>query len=142
MRQKLITALSLVTAFSIVFGAQLATSAAADHKNGQPLTSPVTFYRISGDVSYKFFKFFSNNGQRFVPAEGVTVEARNVFTNDVYTTTTDEDGDYSFSLEEKGMYLVSPIDEEADFFAPALRHVNVNKPGTKNNVDFNGIVFP
>jgi hypothetical protein len=143
MRQKLITALSLVTAFAVIFSAQLATSAAADTKNGSPLTSPVTFFKISGDVTYKFFKFFSNNGQRFAPAEGVTVEARNIFTNDVYITTTDEDGEYSFSIQEKGMYLVSPSDDdEAEFFAPPIKHVNANKAGSKNNVDFQGFVLP
>jgi hypothetical protein len=141
MRRKLITALSLVTAFAVVFSAQLATSAAADTKNGSPLTSPVTFFRISGDVTYKMFKFFSNNGQRFVPAEGVTVEARNIFTNDVYTTTTDKNGDYTFSLEEKGMYLVSPSDDEADVFAPSIRPVPANKAGVKNNVNFHGMVL-
>lgn len=141
MRRKLITAISLLTAFSIIFGAQLATSAAADYKNGKPLTSPVTFYKISGDVSYKFLKFFHKNSSRFVPAEGVTIEARNIFTNDVYITTTNKDGEYSLSLQEKGMYLVEPSDGKADFFSPTLRQVQVHKQGSKNNVDFTGVIL-
>lgn len=142
MRQKYITALSLVVAFAVTFSAQIATSASADTKNGSPLTSPVTFFKISGDVTYKFFKFFSNNGQRFAPAEDVTIEARNIFTNTVYETTTDDEGNYEISVEEKGVYLVSPTDAETDVFAPAIKAVHANKTGARNNVNFTGLMLP
>lgn len=142
MKQKFVTALSLVIAFAVVFSVQLASTAQADYKNGKPLTSPVTFFKISGDVTYKFFKFFSNNGQRFVPADDVTVTAKNVVTGDTYVTETNAQGEYSFSIAEKGVYLVTPSEGDTNVFAPAVKAVQVNKTGSKNNVDFTGLMLP
>lgn len=142
MRQKYITALSLVIAFAVIFSAQLATTASAETKNGNPLTSPVTFFKISGTVTYKFFKFFSNNGQRFTPADDVTVEARNIFTNNVYATTTDSNGKYTLTVDEKGVYLVSPTGGDTDVYTPALKAVHATKPGAANNVNFTGLILP
>jgi hypothetical protein len=142
MKQKFITALSLVIVFAVVFSVQLASTAQADWKNGKPLTSPVTFFKISGEVTYKFFKFFSNNGQRFAPADDVTVTAKNVFTGDTYVAETAANGTYTITVEEKGVYLVSPSEGDTNVFAPAVKAVPANKAGSKNNVDFTGLMLP
>jgi hypothetical protein len=142
MRQKYITALSLVVAFAVIFGTQVATSASANTKNGSPLTSPVTFFKISGNVTYKFFKFFSNNGQRFAPATGVTVTAENVFNKNKYQTTTDLNGNYTLPVEEKGVYLVGPSGGNTNVYTPALQVVHANKAGVKSNVNFHGLMLP
>lgn len=142
MRQKFITALSLSILFSVVFGLQIASTAKAETKNGNPLTSPVTFFQISGNVTYKFFKMFGHDMRRFNPAAGVTVSAVNLMTHDTYQTTTDTHGNYSLSVEEKGLYVVNPSGGKASTYFPPTRFVSANKKGgMRDDVDFQGLVF-
>lgn len=140
MRQKFITALSLVILFAVIFSAQLSHTSYAATKNGNPVTSPVTFFQISGKVTYKFFKFFRGNTNQ--NASNVTVEVKNVFTNDVYETTTDGNGNYSLNVEEKGVFLVGPTEGNTDVWVPALKPVHVNNPGSRSGVNFQGFILP
>lgn len=142
MRQKLITALSLVIVFSVVFSTQLATTASAYPQTVNPVTSPVTFFKITGNVTYKFFKFFRHNGQRFAPAPGVTITAENIFTKHKVQTTTDASGKYTLGLNEKGIYLVSPSGGDTSTYLQPLQVVHANKSGEKNNVNFTGLILP
>lgn len=140
MRQKIITALSLVIVFAVIFSAQLSHTAYATTKNGNPVTSPVTFFQISGKVTYKFFKLFGGGSNQ--NAAGVEVEAKNVFTNDVYETTTDANGNYVIPVQEKGVFLVGPTEGNTDVWVPALKPVHANNPGSKTGVNFQGFILP
>jgi hypothetical protein len=141
MRRKLITALCLTFAFVFVFGTQVAATAKADTKNGNPLTSPITCFQISGKVTYKFFKVFFHEAKRFSPASGVTVSAENFFTHDIYQATTDSNGNYSISVEEPGLYSVKSSGGKTSMYISPIRMVRANKGGTDNHVDFQGFVF-
>ncbi len=142
MRQKCITALSLLIVFTVVFSTQVASTASANHENGSPITSPVTFFKVSGNVTYKFFKLFTNNGQRFAPAPGVTMTAENVFTKEKVQTTTDTNGNYTLNLYEKGVYLVGPSGGNTNTYVSPLQVIHANKSGMKNNVTFHGLMLP
>ena len=147
MRQKLITALSLVVAFAIVFSSQISTTASAHPKPSKPVTSPitlpVTFFKVTGKITYKFFNFFKHSAQRFAPASGVTVTAENVFTREKVTTTTDSSGNYMLGLKEKGIYLVTPSGGQTSTYVKPLEVVKAEKKsGTKNNVNFTGLMLP
>ena len=139
MRQKIITALSLVILFSVVFGAQLATTASAETKNGNPLSAPLTFFRMTGSITYKSLTFFRHGAQRLAPATDVTVTAENIFTHDIYTTTTDSDGHYTLDVEEKGLFLVRPSSDTTSAWVPPLQTVRALHSQTKHGIDFQGL---
>jgi hypothetical protein len=141
MRRKLITALCLSLLFTAVFGLQIASTANAETKNKIPLTSPLTYFQISGKVTYKFFQIFIHGTQRIVPAAGVTIEAENIITHDIYQTTTDSNGNYSLSIEEKGFFTVKPSGGNTNTYIPPLQFVSINKKGTQDNVDFQGYIL-
>jgi hypothetical protein len=141
MRQKLITALSLLIVFSVLFGTQIAATASAETKNGNPLTSPISFFQINGNISNRFFKFFSGSNSTH-PAANVVVNAENILTHDVYSTTTDGNGNYTIVTEEKGLFFVKPQGGIASFYVPPVKPVNVKNPGSINNINFQGYVLP
>ncbi len=146
MRQKFITALSLVVVFAIVFSSQLSTTASAHAKPSKPVTSPVTipvtFFKVTGNITYKFFNFFKHSAQRFAPASGVTVTAENVFTREKVSTTTDGNGNYTLGLKEKGVYLVTPTGGQTSTYVKPLEVIKAQKSGSKTNVNFTGLMLP
>jgi len=141
MKQKIITALCISLLFSVVFGSQIAQTAKADTKDGHPLTSPLTFFTINGNITYQFFTLF-RHGKQDDPASGVTVKAENIITHTVYETTTDTNGNYSISTEEAGTFLVSPSGGKTSVYVPPVISVKANHLGSKNNVDFKGYILP
>ena len=80
MKQKIITALCISLVFSFVFGSQIAQTAKADTKDEHPLTSPLTFFTINGNITYQFFTFF-RHGKQDDPASGVTVSRKYFYTH-------------------------------------------------------------
>lgn len=141
MKQKIITALCITLVFSLIFGSQVAATAKADYKNGHPMTSPLTFFTINGNVTYQFFRFF-RHGKPFEPASGVSVKAENISTHTQYETTTDANGNYSIITEEAGVFLVSPSGGNTSVYVPPVITVSAQHNGSKNNVDFKGYILP
>ncbi len=142
MRRKIITVLSLLIFFTLVFGAQIASTVSAQTKDGHPITSPITFFKISGNVTYKVFRNFAHGFERFMPAANVKITAEDVFTHTKYETTTDVNGNYTISTDGKGFFLVTPSGGDTSTYIPAMRVVPANNAGSKNNVSFHGFVFP
>lgn len=157
MKRKLITALSLVVAFTLLFSAQAGyasnnhylkppkpsptTSPVTGPITG-PVTSPVQFFTISGNVTDHIFKLFKKSYNRFIPEAGAIVKAKDIFTGHSATSTTDANGNYVINVGQKGHYHVWVKDGDAKFYAPPLHfvHLTENKP-TKSNVNFQGHIF-
>jgi hypothetical protein len=140
-RRKLITALSLLLVFSVLFGTQIAATASANTNKNHPLTSPITFFQITGKVTYKFFKFFSGSNS-ISNAPGVKVEAENIFDHHKFQTNTDGNGNYVLPINETGVYLVKPSGGNTNIYVPPLRAVKVNDMSSSaNNIDFQGLIL-
>lgn len=95
-------------------------------------------HSISGNVTYRFLSWFWWHRKKSEPAEDVTIKARNFFTHELFTTQTDEDGNYMMFVPE-GLYLVKAQDEQDSLLIPFLRGVHINRD--RENVDFKGLVF-
>lgn len=131
--------LALSTFILIVFGLILA--AEFNLVNAQnsffpstgPITRPITYftYKISGKVTYRFF-------YRIKPAQDVLVEANKIYTNEVYITKTDANGNYAFSVK-KGEYIIKASDQKRTVFYPRAQYVNSIKDIF--NVNFVGILI-
>lgn len=131
------TALSVIIlmVFGFVVVLQTNTASAVD----EPATSPITDFaqNISGKVSYfMIFRFKSNKNE---PADNVTVQAKNRETGEVFSDQTDGAGSYDISLP-KGKYVVSVEDDDADFWSPPFRIVNVSKKD-RDKRNFKGFIF-
>ncbi|MGH7203688.1 MAG: carboxypeptidase-like regulatory domain-containing protein [Candidatus Levyibacteriota bacterium] len=141
MRRKNIAVLCLSLLFTVVLGTQVAASANAETQNGKPLTSPVTYFTIKGNVSYQFLKLFGL-GNNIHPAANVEVTAVGKFQNVVYETQTDSNGNYTITTQVGGQFLVAPSGGKSKFYAPPFAIVHANHPGQKTDVDFKGFAFP
>lgn len=161
MRRKLITALSLVFAFTLLFSAQAGyaffdfypkppkpsptTSPTTGPVTGPvtgPITSPAAFFTISGNVTDHIVKLFKKSYNRFVPEAGVKVKAKDIFNGHSASATTDANGNYVINVGQKGYYKVTVVDGDAKFYTPPLHfvHLTNNKP-TKSNVNFKGHIY-
>lgn len=140
MRRKKITVLCLSLIFAAILGTQVVSTANAETENGQPLTSPITYFTISGNVTYQFFKFLWF-GKKDAPAAGVTVTAVDKFHHVKYQTQTDNSGNYTITTQVGGQFFVSPSDGKTNNYVPPINVVEANHPGQKTNVDFKGLVF-
>lgn len=96
-----------------------------------PITAPVTFFIISGKVTY--FKLFGPSQ----PAPDVKVEATNISTNNKTSQSTDSSGRYTLAVE-KGRYLVRVRDNKRTIFLPSLRFLNVDR--SFFDIDFRGLL--
>lgn len=139
--------LSLTVALLSVFTfVQIATIPAEAHHPPltSPLTTPLTSFvaRISGRIKLKQIKFWKFSS-KFIPASGVTVKLLNIHTHNLMTAETNADGVYTFFVEDKGWYKVTPqIDHSmADIVAPPFRFV-VFKKHDKLHEDFQAIDLP
>lgn len=140
MRRKIIIVLSLSLLFVSIIGTQISSTANAEMHNGKPLTSPITYFTISGNVRYQFLKFF-RFGKKDQPAANVTVTAVDKFHHVEYQTQTDSNGNYTISTQEGGKFFVSPMGGKSRTYTPPVAFVNVTKPGQQKKVDFKGFVF-
>ncbi|MGI8419385.1 MAG: hypothetical protein ACR2LN_01950 [Candidatus Levyibacteriota bacterium] len=141
MRRKNIAVLCLTLLFAVVLGTQIAATANAETENGQPLTSPVTYFTISGNVRYQFLRIFGL-GKKEQPAEGVNVTAVDKFHHVSYETQTDSNGNYTITTQVGGLFIVSPSGGESTFYTPPFAVVHANHPGQRTNVNFKGFVLP
>src|SRR5437870_5727350 len=155
MRQKIITALALFFAFSLLFSAQLTNIASANHDHHMPppttspvtgpvtgpITSPVSLFKISGHVKDHILWLWRRGAARFFPAVGVHVKAVDIFNHHTVTTTTDADGNYTLMPGKAGFYQVTVWGGDAKFYVPPVQFVNDKKPHGKNHVDFEGTIF-
>ncbi len=113
--KKLMLILVLIAVFGLATFTQ-ATKAIAATPNGG-VTSPITYFMLSGQVTYKYLTYV------FV-AKNVTVTATNYQTNAKTATVTDANGNYSISVTQ-GQYTVKPHDSRGTVFTPASRFVSV-----------------
>jgi hypothetical protein len=156
MVRKLVTALSLVIGFSLIFSAQLSYAGNNSHHNNYPtpttspittpvtgpVTSPVSLFTISGKVTDHIFGIFKKSKDRFMPEAGVKVKAKDIFNGHSASATTDGNGNYVINVGKKGFYKVTVVDGDAKYYLPPLHfvHLTDNKP-TKSNIDFTGQIF-
>lgn len=138
-RTVLIVILSIVFSFALLSQVKLA---GAVKKAENPLTLPATFFdrTISGKVTYRMLGGFRRPQ---VPADGVTVKAKEMFSSDTFTTETDSNGNYTLPVDA-GRYFVEVVEEEEDDdinFTPPIKYANVVNDD-KSNVSFQGLVFP
>lgn len=155
--QKIITALSFIIGFALIFSAQLSyashnsynkppkpsptTSPVTGPVTG-PVTSPVSLFTISGNITNHITKLFKRSYNRYVPESGATVKAKDIFNGHSASATTDSNGNYVINLGQKGFYKVSVSDGDAKFYTPPLHfiHLTNHKP-TKTNVNFKGHIY-
>lgn len=155
MRLKLITALSLVLVFTFLFSAQ---AGYANHLNPTPMTSPTTgpvtgpvtgpitgpsgLFTITGNVSDHITRLFKKSFNRIIPESGVTVNAKDIFNGNSASATTDANGNYIITLNQRGYYKVSVSDGDAKFYSPPLHFVHLtDKKKAKSGVNFKGYIF-
>lgn len=127
----LITVLALLmTATALQIGVVKTTA-----QTVSPLTSPITYYAISGRVGYKLFL---QNGGQILPAKGALVIARNIQSNEKKIATTSATGSYSI-LVTPGTYSVRASDYKSTQFKPTEYILNiVSSDATK--IAFLGII--
>jgi hypothetical protein len=132
---------TLVALFAISIFSQVASVQAFHTPITGPITTPITFFNLTGEVTLKQFGKLFGGLKRFMPAEDVTVKVTGLFDkNKKFTTETDEQGDYGFMLPA-GHYLVEVEDDPDTFFAPPIKFVHI-KEGKVKTADFKGFVFP
>lgn len=104
-----------------------------------PLTSPATFFGITGTVTYKNLARFFNFLPKMFPADNVTVKATDLFNSSHnFSGQTDSNGHYELPADA-GLYQVEMV-SLGGFFVPPLKIVNVkNSPKT---ADFQGLILP
>lgn len=93
--------------------------------NDSPITSPISYFLVSGRAGYLF------NGL-FYPTRDVNVKAQDTATNQVVSTKTDNQGRYRLSLQ-RGIYKIvafERVNGEIRFFKPFDKIVRVNQDKT------------
>lgn len=120
MKLKLFLASILVSLLAFVMLSQASLVTAETLTNSSitgPITTPISYFTISGRVSYKFFRIVK-------PAENVTVEATSTQTSDKFSAQTNKKGQYTITVPA-GQYNVRAFDFLGTIFDPALRLVDV-----------------
>lgn len=114
--KKLVLIAVLISVFGLASFTQ-ATKAIAVTSDGGGVTSPITYFMLSGQVTYKYLTYV-------FAAKNVTVVATNYQTGVKTSTLTDASGNYFIKVTQ-GQYVVKPHDARATVFSPAYRFVNV-----------------
>src|SRR5258706_736743 len=106
-----------------------------------PIRSPISFFNLTGEVTYHHLGHLLDKTKRFFDAENVLITVKNFWnSNQKFTTSTDSDGMYSFNLPS-GLYWVSASDNMHTFFVPPTKVVSI-KNNKVTNADFQGLIFP
>lgn len=90
--------------------------------NISPITSPITYFLVSGRAGYIF------NGLLY-PAKDVNIKAQNIATNQIFSTKTDNQGRYRLSLQ-RGIYRFAAFDKvngQIRFFDPFNKIFNIDR---------------
>lgn len=141
MPKRLIIALLLVL-FAFPIGLQV-TRVEANHTKPitSPITNPVTFFSLSGKVTYKKLGGFFRNINRILPADDAVVTIQGFFDRSKkYTVKTDANGMYQVNVPV-GMYRVEVDNDENAFFTPPLKVLNI-KANTNKKANFQGLLWP
>lgn len=106
----------------------------ANHSN--PVSSPISYftYKINGNITYRIF--LRGLPSQIVKARYVSLEAKNVKTNETFGGSSDEKGEYSLPVKP-GAYLVKVVNSPYKF-VPSVRFVNVKQD--IYNVNFQGYI--
>lgn len=133
--------LILITSFTL-FSNQITLANAATlslHTLTPPVTEPVTSFtkKISGHVTYRFLGWFKGikPQDKVKPAPHVTIIARNIFTKQKFSTTTNSNGDYILEAPV-GKYLVSARNNRIPFI-PGAKYINLKND--VSNINFQGL---
>ncbi len=134
-----IVALFFLLSFPVLL--QLSSAKALALPITSPVTTPVSFFNLTGHVIYHQLGILMNSAQRRFPAANVMITVSNFFGgSQVAATTTDSNGDYHVNLPA-GWYRVSASDGTSAHFVPPFRIVNV-KTNSQKHADFQGLLFP
>lgn len=138
MRKLIISVLLPTLAFC--FLAQVNSVKAITIPSGSPITSPISFFAITGKVTYKNLKLFISALNRITPGANVTITATNFFDpSQVFSTTTDINGNYILPVPN-ALYKVTASDNANTFFSPPLHVVKIKNQN--KNASFQGLIFP
>lgn len=135
MKTKLFLASILLALMAAIMGLQLSqveSVAASTISGGGPITSPISYFFISGKVRYAF-----QNGL-IKPAANVLITATNTQTSSKSATLTNTYGDYKI-LVPAGVYSVKARDNKQSVFRPSEILVNVLN-GNASNINFGAII--
>jgi len=96
-----------------------------------PITSPISYFNVSGKALYNFFG-------RFIPATNARITALNTQDRSIISVKTDSNGLYSLALRQ-AEYIISAQDLfEKTIFAPA--HYKLFVASDLPNINFVGIL--
>ena len=138
---KKLTALFLMVFLSLPILFQLPEVKAQTSPITGPITTPISFFNLTGDVTYKKLGRLFSGIQRVVPGEDVLVKVSNFFNpGQSFETMTDDEGNYKFNLPA-GLYKVEVEDGDHTFFVPPLKVVKVQEEKAKK-ANFQGLIFP
>ena len=84
-----------------------------------PITSPITYFQLSGRVAYTVDGWYK-------PAVGATVAALNLSNNVLTTTKTNSYGAYTLTLQA-GTYKVKAFDSQGSQFTPKNRIIELSQ---------------
>lgn len=131
MKAKLLLSLILVLLGGIAVSQQIKTVVAqqTENTNTAAITSPISYFTVSGQVTYKAFG-------KIIPAGNIWVRVNKIDTGNWYYVNTNSQGYYS-ALVSNGTFLISAIDSLGTQFKPSSRFVTVSD-GDVNNISFQG----
>lgn len=128
MKIRVILAL-IVTAFlGVLLLTQVNLVKAQNTAGGIPVP-PSSTITITGKVLYRYQGWYK-------PATSATVEAKDVFGSQKYTTIVDRLGNYSLKVPDSG-YRVRAFDSRDTIFLPLVKYVTYS---TSANVNFTGML--
>jgi len=127
MKIKLILSLFLLLLGGIVLSQQIKTVVAQQTENTN--TSPISYFAVSGQVTYKAFG-------KIIPAGNVWVRINRIESGSWYYVSTNSQGYYS-ALVRSGNYVISAIDSLGTQFKPSSRFVTVSDSNI-DNISFQG----
>ncbi|KKR80261.1 MAG: hypothetical protein UU73_C0004G0076 [Candidatus Daviesbacteria bacterium GW2011_GWA1_41_61] len=131
MKIKLILSLFLLLLGGIVLSQQIKTVVAqqTENTNTSAITSPISYFAVSGQVTYKAFG-------KIIPAGNVWVRINRIESGSWYYVSTNSQGYYS-ALVRSGNYVISAIDSLGTQFKPSSRFVTVSDSNI-DNISFQG----
>lgn len=119
MKLRILLASVIVAIFILLISLQMNVVNAANYQQSPltgPVTTPVTYFSISGKVNYIFNGIFSN-------AANVIISAVNKKTKENFVTLTNTNGEYSLMVKP-GLYTVRPSDQLRTHFKPGSKVVD------------------
>lgn len=141
MPKKFLLSLVLVVVLSLPIFSQVSRVSAQEAPITSSITNPITFFNLTGTITYKRLGFFFRNvTNRILPADNVKVTVTGFFDKSQrFQTTTDANGNYSINLPT-GLYTIKTNGGRTNFFSPPLRVMRV-KTNATSTANFQGFLF-